>query len=180
MALRAGYKGVKNDMIAAIKSLASLGIKSLGTMFNVSNKGVLSVKNATASAAGIVKPDGVTITVDSGIISAAGGLSVTELYTGSASAAGEITLTDDYTDYKMIALNLKNNKAAVSITVPVSFIESLDSLETAPSPTYDNEHWFIENYTGAYIRLIRGTGNNKLYPFDFNGPVTVSKVYGIK
>lgn len=180
MALRAGYKGIKNDLISAIKSLAALGIKSLGTMFSVSNKGVLSVKKATGSAPGIVQPDGTTITINNGVISAAAGLSVTELYSGTASSAGEITLTEDYTDYEMIALNLKNNKAAVSIAVPVSFIETLDSLETAPSPTYDNEHWFIENYTGAYIRLIRGSADNKLYPFDFNGPVTVSKVYGIK
>lgn len=70
MALRAGYKGIKNDMFAAIKSLAELGIKSLGTMFNVSNKGLLTVKKATASAAGIVQPDGETITIVNGIISA--------------------------------------------------------------------------------------------------------------
>lgn len=73
MALRAGYKGVKNDMIAVIKSLAELGIKSLGTMFNVSNKGLLTVKKATASAPGIVQPDGTTITVNNGIISGASG-----------------------------------------------------------------------------------------------------------
>ena len=70
MALRAGYKGVKNDIISAVKALAALGIKSLGTMFSVSNKGVLSVKKATGSAAGIVQPDGETITIDNGIISA--------------------------------------------------------------------------------------------------------------
>lgn len=77
MALRAGYKGIKSDMIDAIKSLISLGVKSLGTMFNVSNKGVLTVKKATGSAAGIVQPDGTTITIDNGIISAEGGGGIT-------------------------------------------------------------------------------------------------------
>lgn len=97
MALRAGYKGVKNSMLSSLKVLASLGIKSLGTMFNVSNKGVLSVKKATGSAAGIVQPDGETITINNGVISAAASGGGGDMYNADPVQTGEYLGNPIYT-----------------------------------------------------------------------------------
>lgn len=64
MALRAGYYGVKIGVLRSLNALGKLGIKKLGSMFNVSNTGELTVRNATKTIPGIVKLEDITGGVD--------------------------------------------------------------------------------------------------------------------
>lgn len=96
MALKAGYKGLKNDFITALKNLMSLGVKTLGSMFDVTS-GELTVKTATALSPGIVQPDGTSITINNGVISALSGSDIKVVtHTGvSTSVYGWITPQDE-------------------------------------------------------------------------------------
>lgn len=55
MALKAGYSGIKKNMLSTLEALAGLGIKSLGSMFKLSAAGELQVREATATLPGIIK-----------------------------------------------------------------------------------------------------------------------------
>lgn len=71
MALKAGYKGIKKNVLSTLLSLAGLGFSELASPLYVDG-GALSIAEATSDDLGIVKPDGTTITVENGVLSAVG------------------------------------------------------------------------------------------------------------
>lgn len=183
MALRAGYKGVKNTLLSSIKVLASLGIKSLGTMFSVSNKGVLSVKKATSSTPGIVQPDNETITINNGVISAAGGSSFTRELLGSFSeAASTCTLTDDISDYDFVEIILSyplgssSNDKAIS----PSMLIGVDNMPEYVSDDNTNEHILMQIWYNNGCSVAYDSTNHALKVWGRNGSSFIYKVYGIK
>lgn len=167
MALRAGYKGVKNNMLSAIKSLAALGIKSLGTMFSVSNKGVLSVKKATASAAGIVQPDGETITIENGVISTGGSgfqYSTTEFETLNKWLNGETIYGKVFEN-----VNLPQNAytASVDLGVKASAVVGLEMVSPDASNVFNNS---------IYAKVVNSGDTTVLNPTCTTGALSAAKL----
>lgn len=73
MALKAGYIGIKKSMLGLINSLGSAKIiKSFGDGLNLTNAGKLNMTAASASKIGGVKV-GEGLSIDNGVLSAAGG-----------------------------------------------------------------------------------------------------------
>lgn len=178
MALKAGYKGVKNSFIAAVNSLVSLGIKSLGSMFNVSSAGELTVKKATTSAAGIVKPDGTTITINNGTISAAAAGNFDLLFgstepTYPASTDTAIELSEDFTDYDILVFIMGyrsgDDHTAFTGLVPTALLDS----DLVPLI----ELWGPSN---QYVRIAKGVDNTHIAITYNHGEEGIYQVYGIK
>ena len=182
MALRAGYKGVKNTLLSSIKVLASLGIKSLGTMLSVSNKGVLSVKKATSSTPGIVQPDNETITINNGVISAAGGAFTRELLGSFSEAATTCTLTKDISDYDFVEIILSypltesSNDKAIS----PSLLIGVDNMPEYVSDDNSNVHVLMQIWSNNGCSLAYDSTNHALKVWSRNGSSFIYKVYGIK
>lgn len=179
MALKAGYNGIKKNLLDKLLQMSgALIIKSLGTALSLSDAGELRVRNASDSHSGVVQPDGETTFIEGGLLKAASSGYTRDLLYGSdtitypPAQVSEITLQKDgspvsISDYDMLIVITgwldTNVKCVQSWSLPCSVL-----MQTV-TPTVDTDFIFAlpnnagaSSGTGQWTRIGKGTSDSKL------------------
>lgn len=166
MALKAGYKGVKKNVLTSLMSLlGSKVIKSIGNGLALSDAGELATDIDTD-----------TMEYKDGKLASKAGSTfiVTDLIDSAVSVTGSFKLLDDFTDYDFIEFIISDNQAYVS-----SYFVDSDTLDDSTS-TIGFSIWDYQFSSINRNMKMYKVASDELYLSEITSGISIIAIKGIK
>lgn len=168
MALRAGYYGVKKNLLSVINKLSGAKvIKTIGDGLKLTSAGKLSCDIDTE-----------TMEFKNGKLAAkaTSGINLTPLISGPITASGEVTLLDDLNNYDMLEIVTQSTADGRSMVGHI-MVSTLLNYYTYSAVTSD-PNYNVQGYGGEYTRITAGQTTDKLNIMQL-ASVSIAEVNGI-